>query len=91
MTFRHAGDFRNFGLDVSPPYEGTSMATPHVSAGVAMIRALGVLGRNPTPRAIERHLKNTARDLGAPGPDRVYGAGLVDLDKATQRPSGSRR
>jgi serine protease len=45
-----------------------------------------VLGRRPSPDAIEAHLKATARDLGAPGPDNNYGAGLVDVAAATTPP-----
>lgn len=64
-------------------YFGTSMATPHVSATAALIIASGVLGPNPTPDQIEAHLKATARDLGAPGHDDTYGAGIVDAGAAT--------
>ena len=43
---------RRFGLPSG--YEGTSMATPHVSATAALIIASGVLGPRPTPAAIEQ-------------------------------------
>ena len=66
-------------------YFGTTMATPHVSATAALIIASGVLGPNPTPDQIEARLKATATDLGAPGPDETYGAGLVDAGAATAR------
>ncbi|MEJ7796939.1 MAG: S8 family serine peptidase [Solirubrobacteraceae bacterium] len=74
-------------------FRGTSSAAPHVSGIVALVLASGVLGADPTPAEIERHLERTARDLGAPGRDRYYGAGLVDATAATQpqravRPSG---
>jgi serine protease len=62
---------------------GTSMAAPHVSATAALVVASGVLGPNPTPDALERHLKQTADDLGAPGPDTRYGAGKVNAGRAT--------
>ena len=64
-------------------YVGTSMATPHVSATAALVIASGVLGPNPTPDAIVRRLQQTARDLGTPGPDRHYGAGIIDAGAAT--------
>jgi serine protease len=64
-------------------YYGTSMAAPHVSATAALIIASGVLGPHPTPAAVERRLEATARDLGPPGRDPVYGAGLVDAGAAT--------
>lgn len=64
-------------------YFGTSMAAPHVSATAALIIASGVLGSRPTPGTIEQRLKATARDLGAPGPDPNYGAGMIDAGAAT--------
>jgi serine protease len=67
------------------------MAAPHVSATAALVIASGVLGPDPTPRALERHLKATARDLGAPGPDTQYGAGMVDAGAATSRVAGAGR
>jgi serine protease len=72
---------RQFGLPSG--YVGTSMATPHVSATAALVIASGVLGPAPTPDGLEAHLKATARDLGRPGPDRRYGAGIVDAAAAT--------
>lgn len=72
-----------FGLPTN--YTGTSMATPHVSATAALIIASGVLGRHPGASALEARLKATARDLGPPGPDSTYGAGLIDAAAATAR------
>jgi serine protease len=80
LTFLGASP-RRFGLPSG--YEGTSMATPHVSATAALIIGSGVLGAHPTPAAIEQRLKATARDLGPPGPDTLYGAGLIDAAAAT--------
>jgi serine protease len=71
---------RNFGLPGG--YIGTSMAAPHVSATAALVIASGVIGPHPTPAQIEARLKATARDLGPPGPDQRYGAGLVDAARA---------
>jgi serine protease len=71
---------RNFGLPSG--YIGTSMATPHVSATAALVIASGVIGAHPTPAQLEARLKATARDLGTPGPDSRYGAGLVDAARA---------
>jgi serine protease len=51
------------------------------------VLASGVLGAHPAPAAVERHLAATARDLGAPGPDAWYGAGLVDAAAATGPPA----
>ena len=71
---------KSFGLPSG--YVGTSMAAPHVSATAALVIASGVIGPNPTPAQVEARLKATARDLGAPGPDARYGAGLVDAARA---------
>ena len=71
---------RSFGLPSG--YVGTSMAAPHVSATAALIVASGVIGPNPSAAALEARLKATARDLGQPGPDSRYGAGLVDAARA---------
>jgi serine protease len=68
---------RRFGLPGG--YEGTSMAAPHVSGIAALVVATKRLGPNPAPRALEAHLKATARPTDRP--DR-YGAGLVDAGAA---------
>jgi serine protease len=71
---------RTFGLPSG--YVGTSMAAPHVSATAALVIASGVLGASPSPAQLEARLKSTARDLGTPGHDTRYGAGLVDAARA---------
>jgi len=71
---------QRFGLPRN--YEGTSMATPHVSAIAALVVASGVLGPEPTADAIEQRIEQTARDLGPPGPDIRYGWGLVNAAAA---------
>lgn len=60
---------------------GTSMAAPFVSGTVAMM-----LGRNPalTPQQVLDKLQITAVDLGAPGLDTFYGAGLINAAAAVQ-------
>lgn len=73
-------------FEILPRFRGTSTAAPHVTGVAALVLASGVLGKNPTPTQVERHLKNTARDLGTPGPDRYYGAGLIDAAAAIGPP-----
>jgi subtilisin family serine protease len=55
-------------------YDGTSMATPHVSAVAAL-----VWGANPTATNVQirQVLRDTAEDLGTAGRDNYYGYGLV--------------
>jgi serine protease len=72
---------RRFGFPSG--YEGTSMATPHVSATVALVIASRVLGAHPTPAQILARLRATARPLGGPGDHMLYGAGLLDAGAAT--------
>jgi serine protease len=82
MTFTGTSP-RRFGFPAG--YEGTSMATPHVSSTAALIIASGVIGRHPTPAQIAERLVRTARKLGGPLDAENYGAGLVDAAAATQR------
>ncbi|MBN8941770.1 MAG: autotransporter domain-containing protein [Rhizobiales bacterium] len=58
---------------------GTSMAAPHVSGVIAVL-----MEAYPSYSAAEivRLMYATAEDLGDPGVDRVYGHGLVRLDRA---------
>jgi serine protease len=70
---------------------GTSMAAPHVTGVIALLLASKVLGAHPTTKQIAKRLTDTARDLGAPGPDRYYANGLVDAAAAlrgTKAPVG---
>jgi serine protease len=60
-------------------YDGTSMATPHVSAVAALI-----WGQYPgaTNAQVRSALTNSAEDLGAAGRDTSYGYGLVHASSA---------
>ncbi|MBA2517555.1 MAG: S8 family serine peptidase [Solirubrobacterales bacterium] len=75
------GSVRRFGFPST--YTGTSMASPHVSAVAALVVASGVIGSDPSPGAIAARLKATATDLGTPGIDGRYGAGLLNAARAT--------
>lgn len=62
-----------FDRYVEYPYQGTSMATPHVSGIAALIITQGVTN----PAAVEALIQKTARDLGTAGRDNEYGYGLI--------------
>lgn len=82
MTFGRS--LKNFGLISG--YQGTSMATPHVTAAAAMLVASGLLGPDPTPAMLTDRLTATTKDLGYPGFDSRYGFGLLDIGAALTRP-----
>jgi subtilisin family serine protease len=60
-------------------FSGTSMAAPHVSGAVAVLRS-----KWPSKSAAETVgiLYDTATDLGDPGIDAIYGRGLLNLGNA---------
>lgn len=60
-------------------YNGTSMAAPHVSGAVAVLRSKWP---SKTASQIVTILYDTATDLGASGIDTVYGRGLLNLGSA---------
>jgi serine protease len=80
MTFTGSSP-RVFGFPNG--YEGTSMATPHVVATAALIIAARILGRKPTVAQLTARLKATARKLGGPQDQALYGAGLLNAAAAT--------
>jgi serine protease len=67
-------------------YQGTSMATPHVSGLAALLIQQGIT----KPAAIEAAIKRFATDRGAPGRDNDFGSGLIS-PRATLRGLGLSR
>ncbi|MDR8015149.1 S8 family serine peptidase [Ectopseudomonas guguanensis] len=61
-------------------YNGTSMATPHVSAVYALVWSQH---RQCTPAQIRRVVNITAEDRGTPGRDPYYGYGIVKAKRAS--------
>jgi serine protease len=67
-------------------FQGTSMATPHVSGFAALLMQQGIT----TPAAIEAAMKQYATDKGTPGRDNSFGYGLIN-PRATLRGLGLAR
>jgi subtilisin family serine protease len=72
-TFWVAGKHDQYAYDCGP-----SMAAPHVAGAAAVLLGLG-----DTPQQTVDRLLATAKDIGAPGRDSMFGAGLLDLGRAT--------
>jgi len=70
--FGRYDDFAYFFVD------GTSQATPHVSALAALLARQGI----HSPAAIKAAIQSTADDLGAPGRDDTFGHGLINPARA---------
>ena len=70
------GQYRapRFDLFAYEPFQGTSMAVPHVSGFAALLIQQGIT----SPAAIEAAMKRYATDLGSPGRDNEFGYGLIN-------------
>jgi serine protease len=55
-------------------FQGTSMATPHVSGFAALLMQQGIT----SPAAVEAAMEQFATDLGTAGRDNQYGYGLIN-------------
>ncbi len=62
---------------------GTSQAAPHVSGALALLMQRFPYLDNPQVRDV---LLTTARDLGEPGVDEIFGWGMLDLRRAIDGP-----
>lgn len=71
-----AGSYTSFGYYF---FEGTSMATPHVAAAAALVKANKSTYTNAQVR---NALQNTAKDRGSSGYDTTYGYGIVNAKDA---------
>jgi hypothetical protein len=77
----HTTEPRGFMTRDGEGATGTSFAVPHVAGGVALMREYNP---NATVDEIKQALIDGATDLGAPGPDNVYGHGLVNLKRSIE-------
>jgi serine protease len=68
-------------LNTYRSYQGTSMATPHVSGVAALIWSLNLSKSNTSVRLA---LQNSAIDMGDPGRDTHYGFGIVQAKAALE-------
>lgn len=70
---------------------GTSQASPHVAGVAALFYSMGILDENGNGSIndeVREMLQMTAIDLGDPGPDDIFGYGLVDAAAASLPTNG---
>src|ERR1019366_3197285 len=81
------GAYSTVGVDGYTWSAGTSMASPQVASGLAVLtQRYKQLNGGGQPRAdlLKAILLNGALDLGNPGPDYSYGFGGMDLHRSLQ-------
>ncbi|ETX02372.1 MAG: hypothetical protein ETSY1_03865, partial [Candidatus Entotheonella factor] len=72
----------NTTLPFFTPFFGTSAAAPHVAAVAALLIELGGGLNEVSPSRIRDIVRLSATDLGAVGPDPIYGFGAVEAERA---------
>ena len=72
-----------FDLFQEAPFQGTSMASPHVAGLAALLISQGITN----PATVEAAIRHFSKDLGTAGRDNEYGDGLIDA-RATLRGLG---
>jgi serine protease len=72
-----------FDVFQEAPFQGTSMASPHVAGLAALLISQGITD----PATIEAAIRHFAKDQGTAGRDNEYGDGLIDA-RATLRGLG---
>jgi serine protease len=72
-----------FDVFQEAPFQGTSMASPHVAGLAALLISQGITD----PATIEAAIRHFAKDLGTAGRDNEFGDGLIDA-RATLRGLG---
>lgn len=96
---KERADFSNFGdyVDVAAPgvdipstyiysdyasLSGTSMACPHVAALASLVRSVQPDMKN---HEVMKLIRQSAKDLGAPGHDQLYGYGMIDVNQTLRQ------
>ena len=72
-----------FDVFQEAPFQGTSMASPHVAGLAALLISQGITN----PATVEAAIRHFAKDLGTAGRDNEFGDGLIDA-RATLRGLG---